>query len=89
METVDFPREFCAAVLNHLESYMCKYFQLHSNYSGFHPLYLYLNLITSHVITVLLLTDAISEKSYFLLWLLAQKHLSVCDGLQNLQAPLV
>lgn len=43
----------------------------------------------SHVITVLLLTDAISEKSYFLLWLFAQKHLSEYDGLQNLHAPLV
>lgn len=43
----------------------------------------------SHLITVLLLTDAISEKSYFFLWLFAQKHLSGCDGLQNLQAPLV
>lgn len=43
----------------------------------------------NHVITVLLLTDAISEKSYFLLWLFAQKHLLVCDGLQNLHAPLV
>lgn len=40
------------------------------------------------MITVLLLADAISEKSYFLLWLFAQKHLSVCDGLQNSHAHL-
>lgn len=40
------------------------------------------------MITVLLLADTISEKSYFLLWLFAQKHLSVCDGLQNLHASL-